>query len=497
MPDKRGGAKFCSPECKNAYHNKQRPAPPVKGRLSGLSLKANVPVIKKPLSIEKPISTAVEKSTSAKPISFSPAEPLVFSNAIYSNSQEPVKQVPFSEPPVVLPPAFLVQVKTVANPVYADLQQKMAVLNQQKAATSKAIREIQSRIDEVKAGNGSGHIVLGAGIGSLLGYQLGKGKARSKSSQKGSATWALLLGLAGALIGNGTRSAGEKNREQKKNQELTALNTRLTETLKVAKAIQKECDKLCLQLFGLPETVDSRVQLPNPAYAVALKKQQEQKDRLAKAAQPDKIYPAGQDPHETGRILSAANMSQLNTMLLNFQGAWLQLIGQPQTNFKMLVQGESGSGKSHFAIQLAQYLTGFGRVLYVSGEEGFAATFQDKIRTMGAHRHPNFYTGDFRTGTELLVEAPNLYHFIVIDSINDMGISYEQYLQIIERFRQSGIIALFQNTKSGKFRGSNEFIHKSDIALKLEKGLATTIKNRYKAIGESFDVMKIYKDSSD
>lgn len=495
MPDKRGGAKFCSPECKNAYHNKLRPVQPSNGRLSGLSLKATVPVIKKSLSIEKPISTAVEKSTSAKLIPFSPAEPLVFSNAIYSNSQEPVKEVTFSEPPVVLPPAFLVQVKTVANPVYTDLQQKMAVLNQQKAATSKVIREIQSRMEEVKAGNGREHIILGAGIGSFLGYQFGK--ARSKTSQRGSATWAVLLGLAGALIGNGTRSASEKNREQKKNQELSVLNTQLTETMKVAKAIQKEHDKLGLQLFGLPETVDNRVQLPNPAYAVALKKQQEQKDRLAKAPRPDKIYPAGQDPHETERILSAANMSQLNTMLLNFQGAWLQLIGQPQTNFKMLVQGESGSGKSHFAIQLAQYLTGFGRVLYVSGEEGFAATFQDKIRTMGAHRHPNFYTGDFRTGTELLVEAPNLYHFIVIDSINDMGISYEQYLQIIERFRQSGIIALFQNTKSGKFRGSNEFIHKSDIALKLEKGLATTIKNRYKATGEILDVMKIYKDSSD
>ena len=494
MPDKRGGAKFCSPECKNAHHNKQRPVHPgATVQLSGLPLKSTVPVLKNPLSIEKSIFPIVEKSTRTKITPLSPEEPLVFSNAIYSNNQEPVKEGQQSEPPIILPPAFLVQLKTEVNPVYTALKQKMAVLNLQKSAIDKAIREIRSRMEEVKAGNGSEHIVLGAGIGGLLGYQLGKGKA----SQKGSSTWAVLLGLAGALIGNGARSASEKNREQKKNQELSTLNARLNETLKLAKAISQESDKLRIQLFGLPETIDKRVQLENPAYVVALKRQQEQKERLAKAAQPDKIYPAGQDPHETGRILSAANMSQLNTMLLNFNGLWLQLLGQPQTNFKMLVQGESGSGKSHFAIQFAQYLTAFGRVLYISGEEGFAATFQDKIRTIGAHRHPNFYTGDFRTGTELLVEAPNLYHFIVIDSINDMNISYEQYLQIIERFSQSGIIALFQNTKTGRFRGSNEFIHKSDIALKLEKGVACTTKNRYKAAGESFDVMKIYKNSGD
>lgn len=501
---KRRDAKFCSRECRNAHSNKRRPKRSDGGKLSGLFLKPSSQTVKTPLhisgtlsGIEKSMVPKTEQPVTENTLPVQKAESLVFSNVIYSHTGLPVHEKPKPEPPIVLPPAFLTKTITGPNPVYTDLENRITWVHQQGAIIERSIREIRAKIEEVKTTNGGEQIVLGAGIGGILGYQLGKSGAKSKASENSSGLWALVLGLAGALIGNGTRSATKQSREQQKTKDLLSLHTLLNEALKKAQAIKAESNGLNMKIFGLSKTISQQIQVTNPAYAPALKKKQAQEDRLAKAAQLGSTYPVGQDPHETGRILSAAHMSQLNTVLLNFQGVWLQLLGQPQTNFKMLVYGESGSGKSHFAIQLALYLAGFGRVLYVSGEEGFAATFQEKIKVMGANTHPNFYTGDFRTGTELLAETPDLYHFIVIDSLNDMGISYEQYLQIIERFNQSGIIGLLQCTKAGKFRGSNEFIHKSDMAVKVENGMAHTIKNRYKATGETFNIMTIYKDGGD
>ncbi|MBT3422821.1 MAG: hypothetical protein HOG05_06385 [Bacteroidetes bacterium] len=42
---------------------------------------------------------------------------------------------------------------------------------------------------------------------------------------------------------------------------------------------------------------------------------------------------------------------------------------------------------------------------------------------------------------------------------------------------------IMQSTKDGKFKGSNEYAHNSDINIKIEKGVAETIKNRFGKLG--------------
>jgi len=200
---------------------------------------------------------------------------------------------------------------------------------------------------------------------------------------------------------------------------------------------------------------------------------------------------------ETDKILSMKNIAELKHQLLNFTGKWCDFFGQPQTNFFCVIHGMSGEGKSHFAMQFGKYLAErFGNVLYISGEEGFANTFQQKIKALGANVD-RYYGTEIKTGEELLKDVPNQYHFIIIDSLNNMGIDADMMRAIRNKYKQSSIIAICQSTKTGQMRGSYEIIHDSDVAVKVVNGIATTTKNRFKEKHKDFDVFSVYCKKKD
>lgn len=59
-----------------------------------------------------------------------------------------------------------------------------------------------------------------------------------------------------------------------------------------------------------------------------------------------------------------------------FEGAWLSSIGRPELRGVWHVYGDSGHGKTSFCLQLAKYLSHFGRVLYNSLEQGLSRPMQ-------------------------------------------------------------------------------------------------------------------------
>lgn len=64
----------------------------------------------------------------------------------------------------------------------------------------------------------------------------------------------------------------------------------------------------------------------------------------------------------------------------NFENEWLESLGQPEKNFSMSITGESGGGKTEFAIQLAKMLAKFTKVHYCSYEQGIGKSLQDSIK---------------------------------------------------------------------------------------------------------------------
>lgn len=129
---------------------------------------------------------------------------------------------------------------------------------------------------------------------------------------------------------------------------------------------------------------------------------------------------------------------------------WSRPFGFPATNEIWFVGGASASGKSSFVMQLAKELANYGMVLYCSYEEGVSQSFKDRLERF----RMNEAQGRFRVVTddsyEELVERlakPKSPHFVIVDSFQVSGLSYEQVIQLKTRFRSKSFIFISQEHK--------------------------------------------------
>jgi len=197
------------------------------------------------------------------------------------------------------------------------------------------------------------------------------------------------------------------------------------------------------------------------------------------------------------RIINSLELQWMVFDTLELRDRWGQLFGAPSHNFHCIIHGMSGHGKSTFAIQFANYLAeNFGRVIYVSGEEGIGMTLNSKFSNHNAYSL-NIDLADLRNYNDIFREiTPGSYEFIFIDSLDTMKITPAILRKIKEFYKKSALITISQSTKKGQIRGSNELVHDSDIVVKVEDGLATSIKNRFKETGLSFDVFRNNSDNT-
>jgi DNA polymerase III delta prime subunit len=189
------------------------------------------------------------------------------------------------------------------------------------------------------------------------------------------------------------------------------------------------------------------------------------------------------------KIINSHDLKKMDFKVLDFRGRWNDFFGFPSVNFHCIIHGMPGEGKSTFAIQFAKYLAeNIGRVVYISGEEGFTKTLRDKfMNNDGVSKYLDI--ADLRTFDDVIKNIPaEVYNFIFIDSLDNMRIDAEKMKKIRERYKNSSLITISQSTKDGKIRGSNELVHDSYIAVKVENGIALTIKNRFKAKGMQLEV---------
>lgn len=176
------------------------------------------------------------------------------------------------------------------------------------------------------------------------------------------------------------------------------------------------------------------------------------------------------------RLLSSDQMNSCDFMRERFTcieltGKWRKLIGRPQDDAKIMFYGKPGNGKSTLAIQFAAYVSrtlGY-KTLYVTSEEAFSYTFQEKLQRLNA-ANPNLtITGEFPADV-----SP--YKFIFIDSVNHSRMSPEDVANLPQgKF----YVYVFQTTKGGQFRGSQEYLHDVDAEIRVENGKAVAGKNRF------------------
>lgn len=123
--------------------------------------------------------------------------------------------------------------------------------------------------------------------------------------------------------------------------------------------------------------------------------------------------------------------------LLPFTGRFADSFGQPERGSRWLIYGPSGSGKTEFAVQLSKYFTNFGKVLYVSREQGDSSSLQLCFKRNKLERNTRIALGvdyDVTTLCAELDKTRNAYEFIIIDSLDYLLMTAEDYKHLNERY---------------------------------------------------------------
>lgn len=186
---------------------------------------------------------------------------------------------------------------------------------------------------------------------------------------------------------------------------------------------------------------------------------------LGCACQP--VNGLGSVPTLRATVMNSMDFAKLRFKTLGMKGKWLDLIGDPSTNFTAMVFGKPKMGKSFLCVDFAGYLArNHGKVLYVAKEEGLDKTLQDKLNDKDV-KHPNLYVAS---------ELPAnlfMYNFIFLDSVNKLGLKPEDLNRIKANNPDKSFIYVFQTTKDGAFRGANTFQHDVDCVIEVpERGRA-------------------------
>lgn len=113
-------------------------------------------------------------------------------------------------------------------------------------------------------------------------------------------------------------------------------------------------------------------------------------------------------------------------------------------NFKMIVWGDSGNGKSNFIMQFMKVLLGYGKVLYLSLEEGHERSMQLKMSQYFNEEDGRWlriadHTMSYRE-LKVLLRKRTSAKFVIIDSLQYWNISYEDYKELKKEFPTKSFI---------------------------------------------------------
>jgi hypothetical protein len=182
-------------------------------------------------------------------------------------------------------------------------------------------------------------------------------------------------------------------------------------------------------------------------------------------------------------VTSAADMLNQSYKTIDL-GPYKKYFGEVAHNFDLMFHGEPGAGKTYFLLKFANwYANNIGNVLFVSDEEYGTITLQNKIAETNSNS-PNLYFSKSINGVNV-----SDYALVILDSINSIGLTLEQYIALRSKNPNTAMIGILQKTKDGNFRGGKEWEHEFEIAGELifndkNQRCIKTYKNRYGILKE-------------
>lgn len=337
------------------------------------------------------------------------------------------------------------------------------------------IEEQKDKLNVILKQNGNILVLRVTGAGAIIGNLM------SENKKKGTIIGAIIGFIGGKIIKEATKNIREEEKRIEAERMIAEINNKITKH----KEINKQISDQQVKIMALPKLGYKKVLIPAPI------NHNNQPEILAGSITDNSPMPAPRletdvsDVNLTSvksdKIINSCDLKKMDFKVLDFRGRWNEFFGYPSHNFHCIIHGMPGEGKSTFAIQFAKYLAeNIGRVMYVSGEEGFTKTLKDKfINNDGIS--PYIDIADLRTFDDIIKNVSNeIYNFIFIDSLDNMRIDANKMKLIRERYKNSALITISQSTKDKKMKGSQELVHDCDMSVIVENGIAKTDKNRFK-----------------
>lgn len=172
---------------------------------------------------------------------------------------------------------------------------------------------------------------------------------------------------------------------------------------------------------------------------------------------------------ELKRAKSIHELLNTNFDVMNFEGEWKELMGQPERTGSWFIWGDSSNGKTSFALKLCGYLTNFGRVAYNPLEEGASESFKKALIRANLQS----------VGTKMIIldkepikelrqrlQKRRSPDFVVIDSIQYAGMNYRDYVQLISEFRNK-VFIIISHADGKEPRGSTAKSIRYDAFIKI------------------------------
>lgn len=183
------------------------------------------------------------------------------------------------------------------------------------------------------------------------------------------------------------------------------------------------------------------------------------------------------------RSISAVQALAVRNRTLEVAPEWKGCLGDEISRHGIVfIWGNSGNGKSSAVMAFAKMLAGIGKVLYVSREEGYGLSFQNTLRRFGMQECGAAFQVIDKENMESLVERlskPRSPEFVIIDSVQAMGIGSRQYKQLREQFRSKLLVLVSQaDGKRPLGRAAVNMMYDADLKIWVEGHIAFS-KGRY------------------
>ncbi len=167
-------------------------------------------------------------------------------------------------------------------------------------------------------------------------------------------------------------------------------------------------------------------------------------------------------------------------------------LGDIPAHFMMIVFGDSGNGKTEYDIKLAKYFASFGRVLWLSYEQGHGYDLQKAINRNNMEEvSGNFLISDpvadlprgvsFVEDIDKCLKKRNSPEFIFIDSLDYTGFTWDEYDFLKRKYGNKKTFVFISHSEGKKplKRIGQQILYDCCIGIYVKNFIATNVKNRF------------------